>query len=284
MDLKLYFRVISRFKYVVIAGLALACLLAFFSVFHVSLANGFNVSYRQGQTYLSEEQLYLNTRGGVPFRTTTAKTDPKTGQVYYPPNLVPPSSLSSSAILYAQLVNSDLLKPVLGKLPGAFVAFPVATRSNPPINLPFLAIDGFGKTPRAAIQVAKRVSQAFRAYVAENQRLQKVPAQQRVLLTVIKDARTAIVSKSRHFSVPIIVFLVMVILTLGLVFLLENLRPRHAARRERNKEGVSTEPVLAPAVPVAAATTAETETDENGQAAGEPRQTRRPSGQETTRV
>jgi hypothetical protein len=283
MDLKLYFRVIARFKYLVIAGLALACVLAFFSVVHVSFANGFKVSYRQGQTYISEEQLYLNTAGGVPFRTTTAKTDPKTGQVYYPPNLVPPSALANTAILYAQLVNSDLLKPVLGNLPGTYFAYPLATRANTPVNLPFVAIDGYGSTPKTAIEVANRVSNAFRTYVAQNQRTQNVPTQQRVILAVIKDATSASVFKSRHFTVPIIVFLVTIIATLGFAFLLENLRPRQAFARDRSKSTADNEPRLAPP-PAAPAIAATVNQDDGEPAVAQPTRSLRSSGHETTRV
>ena len=252
-------------------------------VVHVSFANGFNVSYRQGQTYISEEQLYLNTRGGVPFRTTTAKTDPKTGRVYYPPNLVPPSSLASTAILYAQLVNGDLLKPVLRKLPGTFFAYPIATRANTPINLPFVAIDGYGATPKAAIEVANRVSNAFRAYVAANQREQNVPAQQRVLLAVTTQAKSASVFKSRHFTVPIIVFLVTIIATLGLAFLLENLRPRQVLARDRSSFDADTEPTPAPAAPFRPRPQRRSRTRQTDKrkwssrrTVGEPRVTRRP--------
>src|SRR5712692_3815588 len=142
MDLRLYFRVISRFRYLVLAGLILACALTFFSVFHVSFTHDFKVSYRQNQTYSSEEQLYLNTAGFVPGRTTTAQVDPKTGAITYPPNLVTPSSLGNTAILYAQLVNSDVLLRRVPKLPGTFFAYPVSTTGNPPAPLPFLAIDG----------------------------------------------------------------------------------------------------------------------------------------------
>src|SRR6478672_4756544 len=150
MDLRLYFRVLWRFKYLVLLGLILACVLAFFSVFRVNTSNG-HLSYRQGQTFLSEEQLYLNTPGQVPFRTTTAITDPKTGEITYPPNLVPPSTLGGTAILYAKLVNSDLLKRRLRNLPGTYLAYALATTAQPPVNLPFLAIDGYGSTPEAAI-------------------------------------------------------------------------------------------------------------------------------------
>src|SRR5712692_6683110 len=132
MDLMLYFRVISRFRYLVLEGLFLACVLTFFSVLHVSLAHGFKVSYRQSQTYVAEQQLYLNTQGGVPFRSTTAIVNPKTGAITYPPNLVPPSSLAGTAVLYAQLVNSDVLARRVHHLPGTFFAYSLSTTGNPP--------------------------------------------------------------------------------------------------------------------------------------------------------
>jgi hypothetical protein len=238
VDLNLYFRVIWRFKWLVLVGLLLACALTFFAVARVNFSNR-SVSYRQGQTYQAEERLYLNTHGGVPFRTTTAKVDPKTGNIYYPPNLVPPTSLGPTAILYAQLANSDLLKDVARRLPGKYLASPVATNGNPPVNLPFLAIDGFASTPEKAIRTANGISEAFISYVANNQVLAKVPLAQRVALTVTTKATSAKVSAGRHFTGPIIIFLVVLIATLGLAFLLENLRPAAPSDRAGGNNGDS---------------------------------------------
>jgi len=252
MDLRMYFRVISRFRYLVFAGLTLACVLTFFSVFHVSFAHGMKISYRQSQTFVSEEQLYLNTQGGVPFRTSTATTDPKTGAVIYPPNLVPPSSLGSTAILYAQLANSDLLKRLVPNLPGIFLAYPVSIIVNSSsTSLPFVAFDGYSTSPEKAVVVANRVSQAFISYVTQIQQAQKVPLSRRVLLDVSTKATTAKISKGRHYTAPIIVFLVVLIATLGLAFILENLRPARPVRiPEKVEEPEPLEPRLA-ASPVA---------------------------------
>ena len=290
MDLRLYFLVISRFRYLVVTGLFLACVLAFYSVFHVSFAHvsfvhGPKISYRQSQTYLSEERLYLDTQGGVPFRTTTAKIDPKTGNIYYPPNLVPPSALGSTAVLYAQLVNSDVLKRLVGKLPGAFLAYPLTTTGNSPVNLPFLAIDGYGTTPEKAILVANRVSQAFISYVTQNQQASNVPQSQRVLLTVTTKAAKAKVFTGRHYTVPVVVFLVVLIATLGLAFILENLRPARPVRlpaKVEEPEPLETR-LAASAVAVQEATPVE-ENDGQPEAAKPTLARRASAGHETTQV
>jgi hypothetical protein len=222
MDLRLYFRVIARFKYLVLAGVLLACVLTFFSIYRVS-AHG--ISHRQAQTYMSEERLFLNTPGGVPYRSTTARIDPKTGQTVYPANLVPPSSLGSTSVLYSQIINSDIVQRIVGHVPGTYTAY-TPTIGNTQTNLPFVAIDGFAESAHDAVYIANRVSNSFIRYVNENQRINKVPQQQRVILQVSTRATSASVKSGRHYTLPIIIFLVTLIATLGLAFILENLRPR----------------------------------------------------------
>jgi len=286
MDLRLYFRVISRFKFLVLAGLILACVLTFFSVYRVSFAHGLGISHRQGQTFVSEERLFLNTQGGVPYRTTTAKVDPKTGQIYYPANLVPPSNLGSTAVLYSQIVNSDIVQRLVGRLPGTYFAYAV-TSGQQQLPQPFLAIDGFASSPNNAVRIANRVSDSFVNYVNENQRVNHVPPAQRVILQVTTKATSATVKSGRHYTLPIIVFLVTLIATLGLAFILENLRPAPSAAEGAGVQPAPRpEPRLAEAVPVAEAEPETEGPDGNGEVAvaKATRSRRASSGQETTRV
>src|SRR5438270_3391547 len=70
MDLRLYFRVIWRFRIVVGLGLVLACALSFLSYGRISFKGGSpEVSYRQSETYAASSLIFL-TQKGFPYGYT----------------------------------------------------------------------------------------------------------------------------------------------------------------------------------------------------------------------
>jgi hypothetical protein len=224
VDLQLYFRVIWRFRILVFAGLLLAILLAFFSFYQVKVSGGPKVEHRQSQTWRSTETLIITTEGAPYFRLNSAATAGILGVI---------------ALNYAEIAGGDAVKSIMlksGPINGTMTSNPGVdqiTNRNP---LPFVTISGFATSPATAISIARRGSKAFREYVTQRQESAAVPAGRRINLQVLSSASEAIVIQARRKTVPIVVFLTTLIATLGLVFILENLRPRVAPVRIREDE------------------------------------------------
>lgn len=220
MDLRLHAAVIWRWRLVVAAGLALAIGLTFFSFFRVSFADGYSLQYRQGKTWQSTETLLL-TQGGCALGQVTCSSQ----------SIV----ASSIAPLYAQMANSGVIRArvlphgLTSASSGDYLAFPVTDSSTGGQQvLPFLEFAGTGSTPKEAVEIARRAVTVFLTYLNESSNSSNISKSNRVVLQVVSAATVdnAKVVKGRKKTAPILVFLAVIIVTLGLAYLLENLFPR----------------------------------------------------------
>ena len=217
MDLALYSRVIWRFRVIVAVGLLLALALSFLSFVKVGFNGGTpRLSYRQANIWKSQETFLITARG-VPWARITNQSASVGG-------------LASLSAFYAQLANSDDVQKLLresGPVHGAMVAQPavdqITTFRSP---LPFVSILGTAKTPSAAIDIAQRGAVAFRKYIVSRQNNAHIPVGQRVQMSVLAEARTATLLQGRKKTLPIVIFVTIMAATIGLAFILENLRPR----------------------------------------------------------
>jgi hypothetical protein len=234
MDLNLYFRVIWRFRFLVLGGLVLALALGFLAAARVSFAHGKpKVSYRQQQTFDSSATL-LVTQTGFPEGYTVfpyqAVTVPGDTQPTYVSRFADPTRFQDLALYYSSLANSDAVQHLLhsqGRLGGTMIATPVQTGpASRPSPLPMLSITGVAHSGARAIAIANRGAGAFMQYLATQQAAARVPAKDRVVVSVLNTANSSTLVTKRKKTIPIVVFITVMIATLGLAFILENLRPR----------------------------------------------------------
>jgi hypothetical protein len=251
-----------RFRVVVACGVAFALAVTFLSVFRVSFAHGLSVSYRQGLTWQSTEMLSLAPANGCFLcEGSTAPTS-----------------------LYAQIANSSAVirNRVLPdgqatSASGDYVFSPVLDSSAQNQALPFLQVDGTASTPKRAAYVAHLASSTFADYLAKS--LKNVPRSKRFVAQVVTPATAggAKIAKSRKLTIPIFIFLAALVAVLGLVYLLENLRPRTSFAR------VSAEPKLEPLVLPDPEPRLESLEPAEAQPRSEPRRARAAAAAETTR-
>jgi hypothetical protein len=240
LDLQLYFRVLKRFRVLVLAGFALASLLAGLSYASVEFEEGgLGLVHRQDETWQSQARLFITDRG-FPWGRTRPEyvVDPR-GET--PP--IPTADagrLSSLAILYAELAGGD---PVKSLIPGravistqsdpALVAVPglVEVRAVPappfssPNILPLINIRAIGTTPTEAIGLARRTTNALVTFIRRQQSAAAIKPQERVVVQVIDEPDSARLVAPRGRTLPLIVFTAVMIAFIGLAFVLENLRP-----------------------------------------------------------
>jgi hypothetical protein len=217
VDLALYARVIWRFRVIVAIGLVLALALALLSFVRVSFKSGSpHVAYRQANIWKSQETFLITSRG-VPWARISNQSATEQG-------------LAGLSAFYAQLANSDAVHRLLaasGPVHGTMVAQPavdqITTFRSP---LPFLSIVGEANTPSEAIDIASRGADAFKKYIVSIQNGAHIPVGQRVQMSVLAQARGATLLQGRKKTLPIVIFVTIMAATIGLAFILENLRPR----------------------------------------------------------
>lgn len=241
MDLQLYWRVLKRFRLLVLIGVMLGASLAILSYVRFEFTDGgIDVIHRQTETWQSQSRVFVTDRG-FPWGRTNPEyvVDPK-GEA--PPfQSADAGRLSSLAVLYAELANGDPVKrllrrraiiatpsdPALVAIPGLVEvsSVPGPAFSGSPI-LPLINIRAIDTTPEGAIDLAKAATEALVTFIRTQQSAASIDPQERVLVQVISEADSARLIGTRGKTLPIVVFVSVMIAFIGLAFVLENVRPR----------------------------------------------------------
>jgi len=231
VDLQLYFRVLWRFKFLVALGILLAIGLAILSFAAPNFSGkGPLLQPRQGEQWVSYSELFVTPNGfpwgkivdGVPAQSTTKSRDEAPSG--------DPNRFSNLAVLYAHLATSDPVRKILlkdGPMHGEIDAAPVlAGDSNLAGALPLIRIAGIADTDQHALQLVVRTSAAFKKFLTQEQEASQTPEANRVRVVVVKRGDKPQLLSGRSMTLPMVVFIAVMILVSGLCFILENMRPR----------------------------------------------------------
>lgn len=223
MDLGQYGRVLRRFWPLVVTGVVLAIGLAFLSLVRVT---SHGVFYRKPVVWQSQAQLLLTEPGAPWFRSQIPA--PSTGGTG---SSTPPQSVNLAGLtdLYSQFANGDEVKRLM-RAEGAPATWSItAAPAVPTIQysaLPVITLAGHANSANGAVSAVEYGRRALVEYVKLQQQAGKIPKGQRITLQIVQAATKPSVFQPRKKTLPIVVFLAVMALTIGLVFILENLRPR----------------------------------------------------------
>ena len=226
MDLNLYFRVLWRFRLIVVLGLVLAVTVAFASMAKVG-SDG-SISYRQQPTWQGTTRLFV-TQQGFPWGRTILPGDPTsvpTTATSSGIQFADPTRLAGLSVYYAELINGDLIQRQIRKsVPSGSVLSATAV-TDPTTNIPLALVDvtSVAHTAAQAARVSRAGATLFQSYIAHQQTSARIPPKQRVLLQVVSTKATVIAGRKK--TLAILGFLAVLIATIALAFVLENLRPR----------------------------------------------------------
>ena len=226
MDFRLYADVVSRHRKVVAYGLGLAFVLALLAM--VSIGPG-GIGYRQSEEWSSTSRIGVTQRGfpwGRLFAQDAESLTPAEQARRLGIPIADPNRFKDLAFLYAELATSDPVRRVMlrsGPIDGEVAAEPVIAENG--ITLPLIDVTATAASSGEAIAIAQRAANALDRYVEQQQRSNRVPASDRVVLLKVLRAEEATLTKPRPKTIPVVVFLFIAAGTIGLAFLLENLRP-----------------------------------------------------------
>lgn len=224
MDLRLYGSILWRFRLLVALGAVLAVALATLSIFQIS---GDGVRYRQSELWSSVTRLGVTQRGFPEGRLFAGIETPEDAAKLDIP-VADPARLNTLAVQYAELATSDPVRRLMlrsGPVGGKIIATPVVVGENR-VMLPYLDILAISTTPERAARLAQRSAAALTSYIEAQQRANNVPASDRVVVEQIVRPKRPVIFQPRSKTMAIVVFLATMFGTIGLAFLLENLRPR----------------------------------------------------------
>ena len=222
MDLALYGRVLRRFWPLVVTGVILAAGLAFLSLVRVT---SHGVSYRKPVVWQSQAVLLLNAPGFPYGRTQIpAAGTGNSAQPQYTSN-----NLAGLTDLYAQFANSDDVRRLM-RAEGAPKTWKITAAPTVPAiqgaNLPVIALSGSANSAREAVSAVNYGTRALVEFVERQQQVANIPKDQRIELQSVQRATKPVVVVPRKKTLAVIVFVALLMATVGLAFILENIRPR----------------------------------------------------------
>ena len=202
MELRELGRVIRKRWVVALIGLALAIGLAV-------------LTYENGpaRKYTSNATVFV-TQAGFPFANP-----PSTGAS------VNGAQLTSYAYLYSQIAQSDAIRAEIGAPLNAITATPLTTGAfGTGEGLPFIGLTVTASSPHEAQFLATHLTLALNRYIVDGENANHTPTTERVQLQTISAPQPgkAVASRRRVVILPAVVFITIILLTLGLLFMLEN--------------------------------------------------------------
>jgi hypothetical protein len=241
MDLRLFLRVLWRFRALVLMGFVFAAGLAVVSFYRVSFDGGRpEFRYRATEEWASYARV-LVTQPGIEWGA--AVVDLKRGRVAEGDverlglQQAVETRLANLAVFYSRLidskderlVDSDALRRIIlreGPISGSIEAAPVSAFEGGEAVLPIISIAGVADSPSTSQALTQRTASALGEYIEDQQRRGGVEASERIGLEVVQAAGGTRLLAGRSKTLPIVVFLTVMVAVMGLAFILENLRPR----------------------------------------------------------
>jgi hypothetical protein len=225
MDLKLFARVLWRFRWLVAGGAVLAVVLALFAFVRVGFQDGSpTFTYRDDEQWESLSTVFVTSRG-FPWGSITPTEVDSSGQGT---TAVDPSYLTTLAAIYMQLATGDGVRRLMlqrGPVRGEVQTFPVYA-DNGNGQLPLITLSAISTTPKEAENLSRQYLEAFLSYMRNQQNLGRIDPEKRVQFEVVRQPQPAERLQGRSKTLPILVFLAVMTGVIGLAFMLENTRPR----------------------------------------------------------
>jgi hypothetical protein len=226
MDMLAYLRVVWRFRLLFAIGLILASALALFSVARVGSGG---VEFREQETWVSAATI-LVTQDGFPYGRAVLDEMVEIDTGGPEPALVPrfgdAGRYSGLAALYAELAKGDAVarRVMVNSAPGERYESIVLKDPQSGAALPLIYLSGYATSPDGAVEVAKRATKAFQAYLSSEQAKEDIPPEKRVDLVVTQRASIPQIDAGRSYVRPMFLFILVMLVFTAVAFGLDNLR------------------------------------------------------------
>jgi hypothetical protein len=218
MDIELFFAVLRRFWKIVLGGLVLAIALAVLAHSHRS------------ETWESQAEALITSatpadgQGGI--SAADAAANPIAAAA------VNPAALSGFAPVYVQFANANAVQDRLREIPGKVVAGEVTDPSDG-AALPFVALNAVSPTASDAVKLNREAFTVLQQYITQQQASSGVGPRNRTTLQLIQNGDPPIMTGGSSTTIPLLVFVAIFGGAIAIAFMLENSRPKTAAKLGR---------------------------------------------------
>jgi hypothetical protein len=237
MELRSAIEAIRCHSRIAVVGLVLAFVLALFALAR-PVAGVPPLELREPPTYESNVRLFI-TQPGFPWgRSVLRVVGDQTVEG-------DPTRFASLAVLYAQLANSDAIQRQVAiegtnlvdlADRGEVVATVVPQSEFSSNPLPLIDVTGRYTSARGAQKLARDTAGALKGYIVRGQRGASIGESDRVVLEIVDTAEPGKQVGSPVLSLPILVFMTIIFLTLGVIFVRHNLERAPSAALDEDLE------------------------------------------------
>jgi hypothetical protein len=234
MDLRHHIRVLWRWKAILVGGTTLACIVAILASFTLSFSDGVDVKWRSEAAYTSTSRVFVTQQGFPWGRVTLPGTVPgapvekdESSRVF-----AAPDRFSNLAIVYSYLAQSAQVSALMAPQPlgEQIVVTPAYTNSGD--ALPLLEITTTADHPLKSQALNNAVVKGLGDYLDAENNDAKVAAADRVTLQLLNPPGPGLLTAGRSPTLSAVAFILVMVGTLALVYILENLLPMATGRRD----------------------------------------------------
>lgn len=246
-----YTRAATRYWWLILLGLAVACLTGILLLYHVERFWPPQLASRATPQYIASTELLVDSPGGPYLRTTTRQATPalrslRTGRGSGTPSssseapVTETKQLIDAANLFPLFVESDAVYQIRRKLVGDIPGFVRAKalyalqgeRRFRPSEIPVMQIIATAANEKSAITLTQGTARAFQLWLARQQERAGVPPNQRIIVRELHVPRSAGATGGPAYGLPALASFGVLALFIALAGLLDQARTRSRAAAE----------------------------------------------------
>ncbi len=219
MDLNLFFAVLWRSKWTLLAGVLVGAVIAILAYGRPDFSGGKpSITPRSAEVWQSESQLLIS-QAGFPYRQAAEVGEPA-------------RQMGSLSPVYAGLANGNIVQSEIRSQLGTDGSVKASEDIDLAASsfLPFVDFTASAPTALAAARLAHGAAVIFQAFVARQQAAAGVPAAHRIQLEVVESGANPKLAEGHKITVPVLVLMAFLIGTISMIFLKENLRTSAEAK------------------------------------------------------
>lgn len=236
MEIPKYLQVLWGGKWLLLVGLVVAAIAAFFAGF--TLQNG-EVVPRAEQQYTASTTIMVDSQTQPLYQAVIPGQEIKEG-VTAPEDV----DLTSKAIIYAYLISGLEMRSTVEKTTGTFAdtdGLTALRRTTQPggneafpgrYSLPIIDVIGTSLDPDRAQEISRTAAEAFEKQVVADQDASKMPASERVTLAVLDEGKAVAVEGSNPAIPVVVAFLGVFLLFVAAVFVITGATSSRRRKRE----------------------------------------------------
>jgi hypothetical protein len=149
--------------------------------------------------------------------------------------------LPTLATIYASFVSADEIRRILlsqGPVRGVVTAQALPAGPNGGAILPIVAITAISDTPQGSQSLGDRTVEALRQYITRQQLANRVPPAERIELRPLNRAGMTELIAPRSKTLALVVFMAVLLATVGLALVLENVSPKQRPVAVADQDGL----------------------------------------------